>query len=110
YAIASASTRLNYHVWLMWRHVPTATLAWTDEAVAQVQRDAFLRFYGLGPDTLADAETSYTGTHLYASERRGLNLGRHVNAGITIDADREGVQADGVRDLPLSPVVFPDVP
>lgn len=108
--IASASTRINYRLLAVWQQLPKADDAWTDEATLRVDRSAFARFYGLGPDTPDSAETSYTAAHAIASERRGHNLIEHVNAGVSLGVEHDGIEDRGVPGLPLAPEVFPGVP
>jgi hypothetical protein len=110
YIIAGASTRLAYNFIVEWQKLPLDPWSWTDEATARVERSPFDRFYGIGPLTPGSAETSFTGTRILASERRGLNLADHVNLGLSLSFERDGVQDVGVPDLPLSPEVFPDAP
>jgi len=108
--IASASTRINSNVLLQWRDLPRLPGAFTTEAELRWQRSAFYRFFGLGPDTPENAETSYTRVRAYATARRGLNLGSHWNAGAALFLGTDRVQDLGVPGLPLSPRVFPDAP
>ncbi len=108
--IASASTRINYNALVLWQRLPTEPGRWTDELTLRLQRSAFFRFFGLGPRTSEEAETTYTGFHAYATARRGLNLAPHLNLGVLAGLERDGVEAVGVPNLPLSPVAFPDAP
>jgi hypothetical protein len=108
--IGSVSTRINYNALVLWQRLPTTPGLWTDEVALRVRRSVFYRFFGLGPDTAASDETSYTGLRAYATARRGLNFAHHFNLGILLGVERDGVLAIGVPNLPLSPVVFPDAP
>jgi hypothetical protein len=108
--IASASTRINYRLVARWQRLPAADEAWTDEAALGVERSAFARFFGLGPDTPASAETSYTVARVLVSERRGRNLIDHLNAGITAGFEHDAIEDRGVPGLPLAPERFPEVP
>jgi len=108
--IASASTHVNYELLAIWQRVPAADGAWTDEATVRVDRSAFARFYGLGPDTPGAAEATYTSLRALATGRRGLNLGGHVNVGFSVGLEHDDVEDQGVPDLPLAPEVFPDAP
>ena len=69
--IASASTRTNYNTLLVWQRLPTPAGASTDELLLRLQRTVFQRFFGIGPDTPASAESSYTSLRLIAIARRG---------------------------------------
>jgi hypothetical protein len=108
--IASASTRINYRLVARWQRLPGDDGTWTDEAALDVDRNAFARLFGLGPDAPARAETSYTSARVLVSERRGRNVGHHLNAGILIGFEHDAIEDRGVPGLPLAPERFPDVP
>src|SRR5581483_10606241 len=108
--IASLSTRINSGVLLQWRDLPRTDGSSTTEIELRWQRSVFYRFFGLGPDTTADAETSYTRVRAHFSGRRGLNLGANWNVGAAIFLHHDRVQDLGVPRLPLSPRTFPSVP
>jgi hypothetical protein len=108
--VASASTRINYRLVARWQRLPGDDGTWTDEAVLDVDRNAFARFYGLGPDAPAGAETSYTSARVLVSERRGRNLVDHLNAGILVGFEHDAIEDRGVPGLPLAPERFPAVP
>jgi hypothetical protein len=108
--VASVSSRINSNVLLIWRDLPTQPGAFTNEIELRWQRSVFFRFFGLGPDTPPEDESSYTRVRVHAAARRGLNLGGHWNLGVTLQFDRDVVQDLGVPGLPLSRRVFPDVP
>ncbi len=107
---ASASTHINYLAFATLQRVPHAVGRWTDEAELHLERDAFARFYGIGDDTPASAQSSYTARRAFARERRGLNLMKDFNLGLTLEIDHDGVDDTGVPGLPLSPEQFPDAP
>ncbi|BDG03827.1 BamA/TamA family outer membrane protein [Anaeromyxobacter oryzae] len=106
----SASTRTNYNNLLVWQRLPTGAGRSTDEVLVRLQRSIFERFFGIGPDAPASAESSYTSVRLVVKARRGVNVLEHVNAGLTLALEGDGVQSTGVPGLPLSPQVFPDAP
>jgi hypothetical protein len=108
--IASQSTHYNSGVLVWWRNLPRQQAAFTSELQLRWQRSVFFRFFGIGPDTVADAETSYTRVRAHAVAREGLNLGGNWNAGFTLDFDWNDVQDLGVPGLPLSKRTFPDAP
>lgn len=108
--IASASTRINFNGLVVWQRLPPAPGRWTDELTLRLQRSAFFRFFGLGPDTPPEAEASYTRFRALALARRGLNLAPHLNVGLTAGVERDGVEGRGVPGLPLAPEVFPSAP
>ena len=107
--VGSVSTRVNWNALVIWQDLPQAKGKTTDEFILRLERSLFYRFFGLGPDTEADAESSYTRLHGYVSYRKGINLLHSFNIGVELDAARDIVQAIGVSGLPLSPDVFPTV-
>jgi hypothetical protein len=108
--IASASTRINYNGLFVWQHVPADPGRFTDELTLRVQRSAFYRFFGLGPDTPASAETSYTRLRALLDARGGMNVAGHVNAAATLGFETDAVEAVGVPGLPKSRDAFPGAP
>jgi hypothetical protein len=108
--IASQSTRINSGVLILWRDLPRRQGAYTHEVEMRWERSAFYRFFGFGPDTPPDAETSYTRVRAYGIARSGLNLGGDWNVGLTYNVDWANVQDLGVPGLPLSKRTFPDAP
>jgi outer membrane protein assembly factor BamA len=108
--IASGSSRINSNLLVQWRDLPRTPGAFTREVELRWMRSAFYRFFGLGPDTAASAETSYTRVRINASARNGLNFGDHWNAGLGLLVHRDAVQDLGVPGLPLSRRTFPGVP
>jgi hypothetical protein len=105
--ILSASTRINSGLLLQWRDLPRRPGALTNEIEFRWQRSAFYRFFGLGPDTPASAESSYTRVRGHLSARRGLNFADGWNAGIGAVFHRDLVQDLGVPGLPLTRRAFP---
>jgi hypothetical protein len=108
--IASGSTRINSGVLFLWQDLPTQAGDATTEIEVRWQRSAFYRFFGIGPDTPENYESSYTRVRAHANARRGLNLGGGWNAGGTVLLHVDDVQDLGVPGLPLSKRMFPDTP
>jgi hypothetical protein len=108
--VGSASTRINWNALLVWQHLPDRVGASTDELTLRAQRDVFFRYFGLGPDTPFEAQSSYTRLRALASARRGVNVVPHFNLGVAAWFEADGVEATGVPGLPLSPHVFPGAP
>ncbi len=108
--LASGSTRINYLLAASLERLPAAIGEWTDEASVRLQRSVFPRFYGIGPDTQASAETTYTLGRIFAGERRGLNVGNNVNVGVMVGFERDAIGDGGVLGLPLTIDRFPDAP
>ena len=108
--VASVSTRINSNVLLQWKDLPRRQGGSTDEIELRWQRSVFFRFFGLGADTPADAESSYTRVRGHLAARRGLNVGDNWNVGVAVLLDRDVVQDLGVPGLPLARRQFPAVP
>lgn len=108
--IASASTYVNWNSLIKWQDLPLETGAMTEEFTLRTERSIFYRFFGLGPDTPASAESSYTLTHEMLYYRKGLNLASHFNIGLGVNAENDSVGGQAVTNLPVSPVVFPNAP
>jgi len=108
--VASASTRINSNVLLRWSLLPRDPGVFTRQLELRWERSVFYRFFGLGPDTGAADETSYTRLRVHGNARAGLNLGGDWNAGLELLLHRDDVQDLGVARLPLSRRVFPNAP
>lgn len=108
--VASGSTHVNYEVLAVGERMPTGVGDFTDEANLRIERSIFDRFYGIGPHSKASAESSYTGSRIRATIRRGLNLPAHVNVGLSLGFEHDGIDDEGVPGLPLAPMTFPDAP
>jgi hypothetical protein len=108
--VASASSRTNRNGLLVWERLPLAVGATTEEVTVRLQRDRFFRFFGLGPDTALEAESSYTRLRALARARLGLNVAPHLNVGVAAWLEWDDVEDVGVPGLPLARSLFPGVP
>ncbi len=108
--IASISSRINSNALVRWTDLARGSGRITREVELRWERSAFYRFFGLGPDAPASAESSYTRLRGHANARGGVNLGRDWNAGLELQVHHDDVQDLGVRGLPLSRRVFPGAP
>ena len=109
-AVVSLSSRINWGLLLGWQDLPTATRALTTEITARFQRSAFYRFFGFGPQTRAQDESSYTRVRAFVEARRGINLGRGFNLGLSAFVRRDLAQPLGVPGLPISTRAFAGTP
>jgi hypothetical protein len=80
------------------------------EIVAQARRNLFFRFFGLGPESLASGESSYTRTTTLAEARVGVNLPWHLNPGVRVLVRRDWLTQHAVFNLPEVQVAHPDAP
>jgi len=108
--IASVSQYVNFNALLMWSSRPREAGRFTDEALLRVERSVFFRFFGIGPDTVAEAETSHTRVRGQIAARRGLNLGSNFNLGARFSLAADNTILRAVPGLPNSQTVFPNVP
>jgi hypothetical protein len=108
--VNSVSTKTNFNNLLIWQQTPFDAGTSTDELLVRVQRNAFERFFGIGPDTPSSAESSYTSLRFIANGRWGWNLVDRLNLGITAGIERDSVQSIGVPGLPLATQTFPQTP
>jgi hypothetical protein len=106
----SASQRVNLQSLLIWVDRPREQGRFTDEALLRVERNVFFRFFGLGPETASDAETSHTRVHGVLELRRGYNLGSNFNLGARVSSAADNTVLRSVPGLPSSQEVFPNVP
>lgn len=82
----------------------------TIEVSGVVRRSLFYRFFGIGPDTSADDETSYERTTASLAGRWGLNLPGRLNVGVRGEVRGDTVGRNEVLPLPDAQDRFPDVP
>ncbi len=108
--VASVSTRINSGLLVVWQDVPPEGGRFTTEITARFQRSAFYRFFGFGPGTRADDESSYTRVRAYLEARRGINLGGTWNLGLSASLRRDLAQPLGVPGLPISTRAFAGTP
>ncbi|HZX93010.1 MAG TPA: BamA/TamA family outer membrane protein [Myxococcales bacterium] len=107
--VGTLSTRINSGILAIWQDLPTANGRSTTEVTARFQRSVFYRFFGIGPDTDVEDESSYTRVRALLEARRGINLGA-FNLGLSAFIRRDLVQPLGVPGLPLSTEAFPGTP
>lgn len=108
--IAAASSHVNRTLWITYDDLPRAAGRMTWEAEGLVRRNIFYRFFGLGPDSRAADESSYTRTTATLTARWGFNLPAHVNVGVrgTVRGDRP--QVNPIFGLAATQARFPSVP
>jgi hypothetical protein len=107
---ASVSQRVNLQSLVIWVDRPREAGRFTNEALLRVERNVFFRFFGLGPETAAESETSHTRVHGQLDLRRGLNLGSSFNLGVRLSPAADNTVLRPVPGLQSSQTVFPNVP
>lgn len=108
--VASLSTRINSGLLLIWQDLPLESGRLTSEITGRFQRSAFYRFFGTGPLTRAEDESSYTRVRAFVEARRGVNLGGTWNLGLSAFLRRDLAQPLGVPGLPISTRAFAGAP
>lgn len=108
--IASASTRINRTLWLEYAALPTEPGRPTIEAVAKVRRNLFFRFFGFGPDSREEDESSYTKTTALLGARLGWNVAPHVNVGLRLSLRRDSIEEHAIEGLPTVQAAHPAAP
>jgi outer membrane protein assembly factor BamA len=108
--IPSISTHVNSGITLEYFHLVKEPGALTHEAAFHFRRSIFYRFFGIGPETVAGNESSYTRLGGDLSERLGYNFTRHLNLGLKVLLTRDLAEPIGVEGLPLTQFRFPDAP
>jgi hypothetical protein len=109
-ARASISQRVNVSGSASWVKRPLDAGRWTDDISLKVERSIFFRFFGLGPDSTAESETSHTRVRGQLDARRGYNLGSTFNLGARLSAWADNTVHRSVPGLAASQDVFPNVP
>lgn len=74
------------------------------------ERDAAIRFFGLGPESAAEDETNMTLGVSGLEAALGVNLTPTSRLSMRETAQRFEVSEGGVKDLPFTRDVFPDLP
>ncbi len=109
--IASASTRVNRSFTFEYNDRPREPGRLTTEVFVQARRSLFYRFFGLGPDSFADDESSYVRTHTLATVRVHYNLPHQLAIGVITEARRDWLDRSAAfPDLPSTQDRFPDAP
>jgi hypothetical protein len=108
--VAAASTKVNRTLWLEYWALPEDPGDITVELVGQIRRNIFYRFFGLGPDTPKEGESSYTRLAENLTGRVGLNLPGHFNAGVRFVLRHDHPLRYAILGLPLTQDAYPDAP
>jgi hypothetical protein len=98
--ILSASTTINRSMWFQYddnRRTPATS---TKNVLVRVRRNLFYRFFGLGPDTTQEGESSYTRLFGIASARWGWNLRRDFNAATFFEVRGDRPERHAISGLP----------
>jgi hypothetical protein len=100
--IASASTRINRGVTFQYLETTRRRSAFTTTATLAGKQSVFFRFFGLGPLSRAEDESSYTRRFARGLVRQGFNLGEGLNLAVVLEGRADGSRRQGVPGLPLA--------
>jgi hypothetical protein len=75
--LLSASTNINRSLWYTYDDDRRTPGQLTVNILVRVRRNLFYRYFGLGPDTTAAGESSYTRLYAIASARRQARAAHH---------------------------------
>ena len=83
----------------------------TMNVLVRVRRNLFYRYFGLGPDTTADGESSYTRLFAIGSTRIGWNFtSRPQPGGVYGELRGDRPERHAIKGLPETQDVYPDAP
>ena len=109
--IASASTRVNRSLTLEYTDLSREPGRITTELLFQTRRSLFYRFFGLGPQSAPEDESSYVRTYVFGLASVHYNLPWNLAAGFTAEARRDWVDpSKGFSELPSIEERFPAIP
>ncbi|HXU81053.1 MAG TPA: hypothetical protein VN914_06635, partial [Polyangia bacterium] len=100
--IASFSSHVNRSVTLQYLETTRRQQALTTSALVSVKQNIFYRFFGLGPETRPEDESSYTRRFVRFLLRQGVNLREGMNVAFVLEARADGSRREGVPGLPLA--------
>jgi hypothetical protein len=108
--IVAASTHVNRSFRFDFRDVPGLPLRRTFEVQLLARKNIFYRYFGLGPDTIHAAQSSYTRALALGGARLGLNLLPHLNVGVRGGARWDRPERGAVFHLPPTQDLYPTAP
>ena len=108
--LVSASTNINRSLWFTYDDDRRTRGHMTINVLARVRRNLFYRYFGLGPDTTAAGESSYTRLFAIASTRVGWNLFESLNLGVFGEVRGDRPEVHTIKGLPSTQAVYPDAP
>lgn len=108
--LISGSTNINRSIWFQYdddrRDEGTSTV----NVLVRVRRNLFYRYFGLGPDSSRDAESSHTRLASVVVGRWGRNLTRDWNLGAFLEFRGDRPERHTIGDLPATQDLHPDAP
>ncbi|HVY40995.1 MAG TPA: BamA/TamA family outer membrane protein [Polyangia bacterium] len=108
--ILSASTVINRSLWFEYDDDRRTPRAVTKNLIVRVRRNLFYRYFGLGPDTSEDGESSYTRLYATANGRIGWNLTSNFNLAVYGEVRGDRPERHAISGLPETQDLYPDAP
>jgi hypothetical protein len=108
--LLSASTTINRSVWFTYDDDRRTPGKLTKNVLVRVRRNLFYRYFGLGPDTTPEGESSYTRLYAIASARGGWNATSRLNLGTWAELRADALERHTIEGLPATQDVYPDAP
>jgi hypothetical protein len=108
--ILSASTVINRSLWFRYDDDRRTPHAMTLNLELRVRRNLFYRYFGLGPDTTEQGESSYTRLYATANARVGWNWTQNLNVALSAELRGDRPEVHAISGLPETQVVYPDAP
>jgi hypothetical protein len=108
--IAAASTKVNRTLLVTYDRLPYQPRTITIELRGRAKRNLFYRFFGLGPDTTKEDESSYTRTSVAFTGRAGVNGPHHFNGGLRFTVRYDKPIEHAIFGLPELQQAHPDAP
>jgi hypothetical protein len=106
--IASASSHVNRSVTFHYLETTRQEGSATTNAIVQAKQSIYYRFFGLGPLTSPEGESSYTRRFVRAFIRRGLNVREGLNVALVLGVRADESRRQGVPGLPLAQDLYGD--
>ena len=108
--LLSASTTINRSVWFTYDDDRRTPRALTLNILVRMRRNLFYRYWGLGPNTVPESESSYTRLFAVASARVGWNVTSDFNVGVYGEVRGDSPERHALEGLPATQDLYPDAP
>jgi hypothetical protein len=108
--ILSASTVINRSFWFQYDDNRRTPGAFTANIMLRVRRNLFYRYFGLGPETTEEGESSYTRLYATANARVGWNWTENLNVALYGELRGDRPERHAISGLPETQDVYPDAP
>lgn len=108
--VASYSEVIERELYLHYRNLGLLAGRFHGDVQFLHDRNATIRFFGLGPNSRQETETNMTLEETGVTTLIGVNVTPTARLSLGESVQRYSVRRGGVPDLPFTRVVFPDLP